>query len=65
MKSYLVNINEQEEIVILEDGFKYYWPVSNNGALSSSHLRDIADQLDEMNAEWQKQVDFDCECGNI
>ena len=49
-----------EEIVTLDDGFKYYWPDdSRNGAYSSATLRDIADQLDEMNMDWQKQIDND------
>ena len=50
-------INEQEEIVTFEDGFKYYWPVSNRGAFSSHDLRTIADYLDELNKDWQAQVE--------
>ncbi len=58
MKDHLVNINHQEEIVTLDDGFKYYWPVGcTQGAFSAVVLRDIADQLDEMNEEWQLIID--------
>lgn len=56
MKFQIVN---QEEIVTLEDGFKYYWPISNRGAFSAENLRDIADQLDEMNKDWQAQLELD------
>jgi hypothetical protein len=46
----------REDIVTLEDGFKYYWPESGTGALSSSHLRLIADELDRLNKEWEDKI---------
>lgn len=57
MKEYLVKI-PASEIVTLDDGFKYYWPEHTNGCFSSRTLRDIADQLDEMNKDWSNQIDM-------
>jgi hypothetical protein len=46
-----------EDIVTFEDGYRYYWPKGfPHGAFSASNLRDIANHLDELNAEWDKQV---------
>jgi len=38
------------------DGFDYFWP-SNEGALSSHHLRWLADELDRRNAGWNAQIE--------
>ena len=45
----------RNEIGPLEDGYQYYWP-NGGGAISASQLREIADELDRRNAEWDKQV---------
>ena len=52
-------IVKQEEIITLEDGFKYFWPLPSRGAFSAENLRDIAEQLDEMNKDWQVQLELD------
>lgn len=44
-----------DELVTFEDGYKYFWPV-RTGAFSSHNLRDIADQLDELNKAWDEEV---------
>lgn len=46
----------KKELIVLEDGFYYYWPESV-GAFSSHILREIADELDRLNAPWQEQID--------
>lgn len=45
-----------DDIVTFEDGYKYFWPKDFNGALSSNDLRSIADQLDELNKDWNQLV---------
>lgn len=49
------NVKLEDEIISLEDGYKYYYP-TKRGALSASALRDIADTLDALNKDWDKQV---------
>ena len=39
------------------DGYFYFWPTDNNGAWASNHLRELANKLDELNKEWDKQVE--------
>jgi len=55
----MTTINErwtlENEIVTLEDGFKYYWP-AGSGALSAHNLREMADYLDELNKDWDTQL---------
>jgi hypothetical protein len=49
---------DPEDIITLDDGFKYYWPSDwHKGAFSSHNLREIADFLDEVNEPWQKKID--------
>jgi hypothetical protein len=50
-----LKIQLAEEIITLEDGYRYYYP-TKRGALSASALRDIADTLDVINKDWDKQV---------
>ena len=52
-----IKLVNPDEVVTFEDGFKYYCPSPNLGGLSSRNLRDIADYLDEMNADWQEVLD--------
>ena len=44
------------ELIMDVDGYFYFWPEDNNGAWASSHLRELANKLDELNKEWDKQV---------
>lgn len=46
----------KNEFVTLEDGYVYYWPTDNCGAIPAYALRFIADELDKRNAEWDKQI---------
>lgn len=47
-----------DEIVTFEDGFKYFWPTNyKHGAFSAHNLREIANHLDELNREWQRDID--------
>jgi len=45
-----------KDIETLEDGYKAWWPLHGSGYLLASDLRIIADYLDELNADWDKQV---------
>jgi hypothetical protein len=47
--------DEKREFVMLEDGFVYYWP-AGAGAISSHQLRQLADELDRRNEDWNKQI---------
>lgn len=47
-----------DDLLKLEDGYVYYFP-KTTGALSSHNLRQIADILDEKNAEWDAIVQSD------
>src|SRR5271166_1131228 len=50
-----------KDIYMENDGYYVYWPKENNGFWESWALRIVADLLDEMNAEWDKQVQADLE----
>jgi hypothetical protein len=41
-----------KDILRGDDGYFVYWPTENLGAYSSSHLREIADELDRRNKPW-------------
>ena len=45
------------ELIMDVDGYFYFWPEDNNGAWASSHLRELANKLDELNKEWNTQVE--------
>lgn len=48
---------ERGEFVTLEDGYLYYWPNKENlGALDSSTLRLLADELDTRNKPWDDKI---------
>lgn len=48
---------EREEFVTFSDGYVHWWPQdSSNGALSSWHLRVLADELDRRNRVWDARV---------
>lgn len=39
------------------DGYIYYWPAdSPHGCMAAHHLREIADELDRKNADWDAHV---------
>ena len=45
------------ELIMDVDGYFYFWPADNNGAWAANHLRELANKLDELNKEWNKQVE--------
>lgn len=46
-----------DEIVTLENGYKYWWPTGFTGGCFGSHtLRKLADALDELNRGWDNEV---------
>lgn len=44
----------ESDVITLEDGYQYF--DTTKGALSAVDLRDIADELDRRNAEWDAKV---------
>jgi membrane-bound inhibitor of C-type lysozyme len=38
------------------DGYYYWWPTGRRGSWQGFALREIADLLDRMNAEWDAEV---------
>lgn len=42
----------------MEDGYKVYW-IENRGFLTATQLREIADELDRLNKDWDDQVKND------
>lgn len=57
-RNILAKVRKYEEIVPLEDGFRYFW-VKDRGAMSAAVLRIIADELDRLNAPIKKQLEED------
>lgn len=56
MKPKIVQMAEDaDEFVKLEDGFVYYWP-NKPGAITAHELRFLADELDNRNAEYVKEL---------
>ena len=55
MKDIVKHAEKHGEFVTLEDGYIYYWP-SMQGALTSDDLRELANEIDERNDAWDKQV---------
>ena len=46
----------KEDLVQDVDGYYYFWPISNKGSFTAHNLRQIADELDRINAPWDKQI---------
>ena len=42
--------NNNASFIILEDGMTYYWPKTQDGAISAQQLRWIAEELDIRNS---------------
>ena len=53
---FLAKVHEAKDFYTEVDGFYYYDP-RGPGQLSPHELRWIADELDQMNAPWEKQLD--------
>lgn len=45
------------EILLGDDGFYQFWPILHGGYWPSYAMREIADKVDSMNAEWVKHLD--------
>jgi len=64
-RQYIVRANidfpqrEVGSLVMDVDGYFYFWPVDNNGAWSSYHLKEVANKLDEINKQWNEQLEKD------
>lgn len=68
MHNILRLVYDRNEIVPGDDGYFVYWPVSGSfqhadgactaggGAYSATVLRTIADELDRVNAGWDKEI---------
>lgn len=55
--SRIVEVADKEnEFVTLEDGFVYYWPKLLDGCLAAHELRELADELDKRNKEWNDNI---------
>lgn len=57
-RNILAKVRKYEEIVPLDDGFRYFW-IKDRGAMSAAVLRIIADELDRLNAPIKKQMEED------
>ena len=42
--------NNNASFIILEDGMTYYWPKTQDGAISAQQLRWIAEELETRNS---------------
>lgn len=49
------------DFILLEDGYYTWWPRSLGGAVNAANLRELADELDRINAAWDAQVRKDLE----
>jgi hypothetical protein len=59
---YTVYFNKKKVIgsfVMQDDGYYGYYPNESSGYWSSYALRLVADELDELNKEWDEQIKKD------
>jgi hypothetical protein len=57
MPSRIIKLAENNnEFITADDGFVYWWP-SRESAMSSHHLRALADELDKRNEKMSKIMD--------
>ena len=49
--------DKKKEFIMLEDGFWYYWPSCDGGAISAEQLREIAAALDHRNKDWREKME--------
>lgn len=54
-EKFLQKIRERKDIIANDDGFYVYWP-SSSGYLNEFQLRIIADELERLNEDWNKQL---------
>ena len=44
------------DFIAAEDGYAVWWPRGLGGAMNAASLRELADELDRINAAWDAQV---------
>lgn len=47
------------EMIVGDDGYYAWWPERGDGYIDSWILRELADKLDDLNKEWNDQVQND------
>lgn len=47
--------HERGDFYVEADGY-YYWEPKGSGCLGAKHLRWLADELDKLNAAWDREV---------
>ena len=58
MRSIIEIADERKEFVTGDDGYVMYWPNKQfGGGLSAHNLRELADELDRRNADWDKEIE--------
>ncbi len=57
-KVFYTNGHYMGDIFAKEDGFYDWWPEkSNGGYIPAWILRELADTLDELNKDWQEEIE--------
>lgn len=56
MSDIIKHAEKNDEFVMLEDGFWYYWPV-DKGAISEYDLYCLYQELVKRNKKWQENID--------
>ena len=56
MSDIIKHAEKNDEFVMLEDGFWYYWPV-DRGAISEYDLYCLYQELVKRNKKWQENID--------
>ena len=56
MSDIIKHAEKNDEFVMLEDGFWYYWPV-DKGAISEYDLLMLHQELVKRNKKWQEEID--------
>ena len=54
-KAFVEKVNAAGDIFTGDDGYYYYWP-AGGGGLSAWNLQVLADHLNLINTEWDKEV---------
>ncbi len=47
---------EHGDFVTGDDGYVVFWPENRHGYYTAANLRELADELDYVNAPWDRQV---------
>jgi hypothetical protein len=52
-------LDARKSLVTGDDGYVIFWPTSNIGAYTSYDLREIAEEIDKRNKEWDDSIKAD------